>query len=184
MADWGVFKGLPTDLLRGVKVQFRRIKVDVGSTGFYLGHEFRFYVDYGTPTTGDFYLKFEPSVNVQIINTSIELTTGSAVIENIYSGTETTPFTNILEPLRANAMTFTPNYASQVSLSGGGVVGGSPVQSDILRAAAGDQAHKAASVSNGAESARAAPPGTYYYKLTLDAAIGTFRLRWEEFPSE
>lgn len=175
----------PFDLLTdGGDGNFRRLRVDVGQTGFFAGREVRTFWEFNIPSGETRVVKVMAPVNTILQVFSVELALAAIRLELVAGGTEAGAFTNALPLFRTNEMTTADAYAPQVAMAWGGSHAGGTVI-DVLTAYSGDNANKAVASAVSEESPNGFPPGTYYLRFTNTdgaTATGIFRARWEERP--
>jgi hypothetical protein len=161
----------------------RRLRVDVAQTGFFSGHEGRTFKEWPASTTETYVIKAVVPVNIILFFLSVELELGSARIETVVGGTEGGTFSETLPIFPTNTMTEKPQppYVNQVVLTAGGTHSGGTVL-DILRVKTDADTKKSTSVGSSASDERGVAANTYYFRIALDTAIGTFKARWEERP--
>lgn len=174
----------PFDLLTdGGDGPNRRIRVDVAQTGFFAGREFRTFKEWTAATTETYVIKAVVPINVILFEFGIELEAGTVRVETVFGGTEGGSFSEALPIFSTNNMSEKPQppYAASVTLTGGGTLTGGLVL-DVLRAKTSDNSNFAGSVGASAGAERGIAIGTYYFRITLTAAIGVLKARWEERP--
>lgn len=167
----------PEKLLTDGDGEFARLRVDVGQTGFFAGHEYRTFQKLSIASGGTVAIRATVQVNIILFETSFYTEDSSIEIELRAGGTAAGPWTS-MPVLRKNTMTTAPVIANQVTLDyDGGHTGG--ILIDIVRVPANN---KGSSVS-GASSERGVGPGTYYYVVknvgNLTATV-IFNGYWEE----
>lgn len=160
-----------------------RIRVDVGQTSFFEGREFRTFKEWTTATTSTYVVRIIVPVNTILTELSIHVEEGSARVESIAGGTPGGTFAETLPIFSTNTMTEIPQppYVGQVTLTAGGTHTGGTLL-DPLRVKTSGNSNFASSVGESAGGPRGVVPGTYYFRITLTGAIGTFKARWEERP--
>lgn len=161
-----------------------RLRVDVGQTGFFAGREFRTFREINLATSAVLVFKLVFPVNTIVWRLGIEITAGDVRVENVSSGTEGGTFSETLPVVPRNAMTErpTPLYTPVNTILTGGTYTGGTV-SDVLMAKTAGNSNFADSIGTQEGDERAAPPGTYFVRMTaVEAVTGVFKLRWEERP--
>jgi hypothetical protein len=177
----------PFDLLTdGGTGDHRRLRVDVGQTGFFAGREFRTFMEYDIPTAQTAVLKITVPVNVILLQLIMETTRGAFKLEAVVLGTEGGTFSTNLPIRPANSMTEAPQppHTPQVSIVTGGTLAGGTVI-EIVKGATSGQGAQVASLDSSGVMERGVAPGTYYFRLTNtsnDDLEGVLRMRWEERP--
>jgi len=160
-----------------------RIRVDVGQTGFFEGREFRTFKEWVAPTTATEVIKVVVPINVILFELSVELDAGTVRVETVIGGTEGVAFSTALPIFPTNTMTEKPQppYVNQVLLTTGGTLTGGTLL-DPLRGKTSDNSNFSSSVGASSGAERGVGPATYYFRITLTAATGVFKARWEERP--
>lgn len=158
-----------------------RVRVDVAQTGFFAGHQFRTFKEWATATNATYVIRATVPIDVILFELFIELEDGTARIETVVGGTPGGAFAEILPVIPSNTMDERPQppYEAQVVLEAGGTLADGTVL-DVLRIKTADNSNFAASVGAGSGAERGVGPNTYYFRMTLNGAIGVFRARWEE----
>lgn len=174
--------GLPADLLTADRRGTRRLRVDVGQTGFFERREFRISEELNIPTGTSLVYRFESPVNFILWEQVLECDANLLKFEAIVGGTEGGTFTPV--PIWGkNRMNEQPEYTGQVMVSKGGTVAGGQVAEFLRIKAAGATAQRS-SVGMSVGSERGLPAGVYHMKLSAIGGdvTGTFALVWEERP--
>lgn len=172
----------PFDLLTdGGDGPNRRLRVDVAQTGFFAGREFRTFKEWTAAATETYVIKAVVPIDIILFELGMQLDEGAVRIETLIGGTEGGSFSETLPIFPTNTMTEKPQppYVNQVVLTAGGTLSGGTLL-DQLRAKTSGNTNFAASVGTSAGAERGVGPNTYYFRLTLAGAIGTFKARWEE----
>lgn len=174
---------LPHDLYTSTKEGFRRLRVDIAQTSFFEGREFRTFKEWTTATTQTYVIKAIVPLNIVLFSLTSSIEAGTIRIETVVGGTEGGTFSEVLPIFAANTMSTRPSpfYTNQTVLSAGGSLTGGTVI-DVLRIKSADNSNFAGSVGVGATDERGVGANTYYFRITLTGAIGTFKARWEERP--
>lgn len=177
----------PYDLLTdGGTGSYRRLRVDVGQTGFFAGREFRTIHEFSIATGASEVIKVVAPCNTIVQMFAAELQTAKLRVELLFGGTESGTFSNALSIFKTNTMSTSSNYVRQVSMMTGGThIGGTLV--DLLLLKSGDGTSESKDVLTTATEALPVgfPAGTYYIRLINTdgaTATGVFRARWEERP--
>lgn len=179
--------GMPTDLYTdGGTGPSRRLRVDVGQTGFFAGREFRSYFELNVPVAGQRSFRFTSPVDFILTGQSMELDQGGLRLA-IFAGTITPGGTWTSVPvIGRNRMLERPQpyYVPLVSIETGGTFTGGDEQ-DVLRVKTTTQSNQASNVGGEQDDVRGLPPGTYYVRLeplagVNDASLGVYSVRWEE----
>lgn len=200
---WGPFKKLvdmldgsyaeqqvshpPFDLLTdGGNGPSRRLRVDVGQTGFFSGKEARTFREFSIGTGTSLVLKFVVPINVILQQQGIELDSGSVRITNTVGGTPGGTFSETLPVILKNNMSDrpTPFYAAQVVVTAGGTITGATVL-DVHRVVAATATAQQSTVGNVVGDERGIAANTYhviYENFGTGSATGTLFFIWEERP--
>lgn len=164
----------------------RRIRVDVGQTGFFAGREFRTFKRYELSASQSVYVKIVSPVNFILQGLGLQVDIGHVHLE-AYSGvTETGTFSVALPILGANRMTERPEpyYEPQMTFhDGGSFTDGTML--DLLSVKADLQSSQSTTQDAAVAGERGLPAGSYYLKITNQensAAELIIRARWEERP--
>lgn len=184
---------LPPDMYSSNSENYRRIRVDVGQTGFFRGREARSFFEFNIPANNVQVLKFVSPVNFVLIEQSVSVDAGSIRFQALTGATEVATFNTSIPVFGKNRMTEreSPFYNFQVTLSthaapvafGSGVTGGTVTEN--VRVVAANATAQQQTVSGGAQTERGLPAGTYYLRLHnfgSGAATGVYSLVWEERP--
>lgn len=177
----------PYDLLTdGGDGEYRRLRVDVGQTGFFAGREFRTLYEIAIATGATEVIKVVSSVNTIIQMFSAEIISAKLRVELRTGGTEGGTFGTALPIFKTNTMTTASSYTSNVTIAVGGThTGGTLV--DLLLLKSGDGTSQSKDIVSSASEAlpQGFAAGTFYIKLiNTDGATanGIFKARWEERP--
>lgn len=168
----------------------RRLRVDVGQTGFFAGRMFRDFMRGVIPVAGpSVQFRFVAPIDFILFTQALELTQGALQLE-IYTGATPSGAWTAQTPIGVNRMAERPQpyYAAQCKVeTGGNFSGGTLVDSMYVRTSA---QNSTASNVGGSSSERGLPAGTYYGRLSTltggltvnDAAQYIYQLIWEERP--
>ena len=177
----------PYDLLTdGGDGPNRRLRVDVGQTGFFAGREFRSFKRYQLASSASVYIKVVSPVNFVLQGLGIQVDLGHVHLE-AYSGvTETGTFSVALPILGANRMTErpTPLYEPQMTFHDGGSFTGGTLL-DLISVKADTQSAQSTTQDAAVAGERGLPAGAYYIRIVNQensAADLILRARWEERP--
>ena len=177
----------PFDLLTdGGTGPSRRLRVDIGQTGFFAGREFRTFREFSIAAGATLVLKIVVPLNAILLEQSIELDSGSIRITNAAAGTEGGTFAESLPIIGKNNMTERPApfYTPVITFSAGGTHTGGFVF-DIHRVVASNATAQQATVGRTVGDERGIAPNTYYVRYEnfgSGSATGTFWFIWEERP--
>lgn len=177
----------PYDLLTdGGDGEYRRLRVDVGQTGFFAGREFRTLHEIAIATGATEVIKVVSNVDTIVQMFSAEIISAKLRVELRVGGTEGGTFSNALPIFKTNTMTTASSYTSNVTMAYGGThTGGTLV--DLLLLKSGDGTSQSKDVVSSASEAlpQGFSAGTFYIKLINtdgSTANGIFKARWEERP--
>ena len=175
----------PYDLLTdGGDGDYRRLRVDVGQTGFFAGREFRSFLQFSIPTSTELIIKIVAECDTIVQQIVADLTLAAIRFELRVGGTEGGTFSTALPVFKTNQTSTVSDYASQITLAYGGThTGGTLV--DVFEAISGSNVNKAVAQTVTENLPVGFPAGTYYIKLVnIDGAtaLGILKLRWEERP--
>jgi hypothetical protein len=176
----------PFDLLTdGGTGPNRRIRVDVGQTGFFGGREFRTFRRLNITAGTSVVVKAVVPVDIVLFGLEANIYQGLLDIETVVGGTEGGTFSETLPIFPRNTMSERPAplYTPVVTLAAGGThTGGTVLDPLIVKAA--DNSNFAASVGLASSDERGVGAGTYYFRLSAVSGqgdvLGTFKARWEE----
>jgi hypothetical protein len=166
-----------------LNIDNRRIKVDVGQTGFFDRREFRISQELNISSGSSLVYKFSSPVNFILWEQALECDANLLKFEAVVGGTPSGSFTTPIAIWGKNRMTEQPEYIGQVSINTGGSVTGGQV-AEVLRIQASGATAQRVSAGSTAGSERGLPPGDYYLRLSAIGGnvSGTFALIWEERP--
>ena len=177
------YKVIPDDLFTDDNGPNRRLRVDVAQTGFFSGHESRTFKEWQTATTATYVIKAVVPINIILFDLGIQIEEGSARIETLVGGTAGGTFSETLPIFSTNTMSEKPQppYVGQVVLTAGGTHTGG-ILLDVVRCKTSGNDNRASTVGATVGSERGIGANTYYFRITLTGAIGTFKARWEDRP--
>lgn len=158
----------------------RRLRVDVGQTGFFSGREFRTFHEFTTDTV----FKVVVPINTILWFLDINLLEGECRLESVVGGTEGGSFSNTLPIFGRNNMTERPEpfYTNQVVITSGGTHTGGTIL-DVLLNKTSDNSNFASSVGTATGDERGVAANTYYLRLTVTGITrGILKVWWEERP--
>lgn len=167
---------------------YDRLRVDVGQTGFFVGREFRNYVEFSLPIGNTLYYRFVSPIDF-ILQTQLLAVDAGGVRLSVWIGNVTPAgvWTN-LPVIGKNRMSTIrqPAYVSQCQVQiGGTFTGGTEV--DVIRVRCASQSVSAQTVGSSQDDERGLPAGTYYIKIepltgVNDTSTGIYQIAWEERP--
>lgn len=177
----------PFDLLTdGGDGPNRRLRVDVGQTGFFAGREFRTFREFSIAAGQTLVVRIVVPINVILAEQGVELDDGSIRVTNASGGTPGGSFSEVLPIIGKNNMSDRPSpfYASAVVFSAGGTHTGGFVF-DVHRIVAATATAQKSSVGRIVGDERGVAAATYYVRYEnfgSGTATGTFWYIWEERP--
>ena len=177
---------LPKDFVTTGPDGYRRVRVDVSETGFFIGTQFRTFKELSISSGTSYYVKVVSTVNLILMDTQLAMDAGSVRMTLYASPTPSGTWSESWPIVPANQMTTrpTPVYTSGVTITAGGTFTDGTV-GDIVRVVSANATAQQSSVGNTENNKRGYPPGTYYYKLESignGTATGTYHSLWEERP--
>ena len=177
----------PFDLLTdGGDGPNRRLRVDIGQTGFFAGREFRTFREFSIAAGQTLVLRIVVPINAILSEQSVELDSGSIRITNASGGTPGGSFAETLPVIGKNNMSERPLplYTPQIVFTSGGTHTGGFIF-DIHRVVAATATAQQSTVGNIIGDERGVAAGTYYVRYEnfgSGAATGTLWFFWEERP--
>lgn len=178
----------PSDLLTNPKEGFRRVRVDVAQTGFFLGRQGRVHRELSIHSGQTITFRFTTAVNTIIMANQLSIDSGSVRMRIYTAGTPSGAFTETLTPILQNRMTSRPLdiYELQNTMQSGAVTIGGAVPEDAIRVVAASATAQQSSVGGSQDDVRGIP-GNFvaYYELTNignNTVNGVWRYIWEERP--
>lgn len=174
---------LTEDLITESTPGTRRLKVDVGQTGFFSRREFRISQELNIPSGTSITYKFSSPVNFILWEQVLECDANLLKFEAVVGGTPSGTFATQVAIWGKNRMTEQPEYVGVVTITTGGSVTGGQVAEVLRLQAAGSNAQRS-SIGLAVGSERGLPAGDYYLRLSAIGGnvTGTFALVWEERP--
>lgn len=173
---------MASNLMTDGNSEVRRLRVDVGQTGFFAGREFRTFLELDISNT--LTIQVNVPLDVILFNLQLDLVEGGARIATIVGGTPSGSFGVTMPVIPVNSMSNAPAYTPLVTLAHGGSVSGGTVL-DVLLAQTSNIGSAAQSVGAGGQGERGIAAGTYYYQIEPTSGsnlVAVFRGRWEERP--
>ena len=173
----------PSDLLTSAREGTRRLRVDVGQTGFFERREFRISQELSIASGQALTFKFSSPVNFILWEQVLECDANLLKFEAVVGGTPIGTFNTPVPIWGKNRMTEQLEHTGVVTIHTGGSVTGGQV-AEVLRIQAAGATAQRSSVGNSVGSERGLPPGDYYLRLSAIGGnvTGTFALVWEERP--
>ncbi|WP_064746804.1 hypothetical protein [Lysobacter antibioticus] len=164
----------------------RRLRVDVGQTGFFAGREFRTFKELNVANGSTYVVKALVPINIILFGLEIVLDQGFARVSTHVGGTEGGSFSETLPVIPRNNMSERPLplYTPQVMLAAGGTHSGG-TEIDLIRIKVENATGAQASVGSAQQDERGIAAATYYIRVAnvgSGSLTGTFKARWEERP--
>lgn len=177
---------LPTDIYTSTKEGFRRVRIDIGQTGFFEGREFRTFKEFSIPTGQTYVVKVVVPINAILFSQGVELDAGSIRITNATGGTPGGTFSETLPVIGKNNMSTrpTPFYVPQIVFTAGGTHTGGFIF-DVHRVVTSQASSQEFTVGAVTADERGIAAATYYVRyenIGIGTATGTFFFFWEERP--
>ncbi|BAJ51816.1 hypothetical protein CJ97_gp28 [Ralstonia phage RSB2] len=179
----------------------QRVQVDIGSTGFALGREFRTFVRLNHTSATTIYLRLIAPINFNLLRQKLTLVSGAAEA-TAWLGATPSSFVGATVPIIGRNRQIgregypteaDPPYVAQLTFekaSSGTFSGGTEV--DVLQVNSGtNQGSNSSSNVDSESDVRGLPPDTYWLKIgpiagitNTDQVIGTYELVFEERPAD
>lgn len=174
----------PLPLLSDNGGEYARMRVDVGSSGFFAGREFRTFKEFNLAGGASVVYRYSTAVPLIVNFTHGQAWSGDCRIEIISEGgTQGGTFNVAVPSLRTNRMpTADLDYTSQVTVTTGGTLtGGTAAEISQLYSGSGSGRHHEITSDM---RPYGLPAGVFYVKVTAlgGAATGAINMRWEERP--
>lgn len=174
----------PHDTMTSDREGFRRLRVDIGQTAFFVGKEGRTFKELNIPQGGRYVVEITLPVDVILFDLSISIDAGSVRLLTIAGGTSTGTFGEILPIIPKNTMSSRqqPFYVLQTQLKDGGDVTGGTVI-DVARVVTSGATAKQSTVGGSVSSERGVGAGTYHWvfeNISNSTVTGMFSCYWEE----
>jgi hypothetical protein len=173
---------LAQDMYTSTVEGFRRIRVDVGQTGFFEGREFRTFKELDIPTGGTYTVKVTVNRNTIFWNMSVVLESGGIRLLTVAGGADTVAPTGSLPRIPKNRMTVAPVVEPLNILQDGGSMAGGTII-DVSRLSKTSSTAQRSSIGGSIADERGVAPGVYYFvfqNTSNNQVIGTFHAFWEE----
>lgn len=174
----------PHDTMTSKREGFRRLRVDVGQTGFFEGREARTFKELNIAAGARYVIEITLPTNVILYEVNLSLDAGSVRLSTITNGTSTGTFNEILPVIPKNTMTTRPapyHVFQTVLKAGGDVTGGTVI--DIARIISSGATSKQATVGGVVSGERGVAPGLYHWvfdNISNSPATGVFSCFFEE----
>lgn len=160
--------------------RFGRTPVDVGSTGFFLGQEFRFFYEFNIPNAESRWLRVIVPVDFTLKLQTFTVDQGALRFRAWRDSTDTGPWSAPASPtsgyFNRNPSAATEiGYVQQstVELGGNGAAGTDGTVSEIVRVRSAGATAQQATIGQNVISERGVPAGTYYLQLENIAGSGS-----------
>ncbi len=177
--------GIPADMFTSPNVGERRLRVDVGQTGFFAGREFRSFYEFSIATGQSVVLRFVSPVDFILFQQVLTVDAGGIKMTGELGGTPAGSFNVAMPIIGKNRMSKIPQppYVAQAAMATGGTLTGATVV-DIMRVVTASATAQQISVGNTADE-RGLPAGAYYIRLanlSNGTSTGVYSLYFEERP--
>lgn len=162
---------LPSDVWTTNTESFRRLRVDVAQTSFFLGKQFRSYYDFTLSALGVRYFRFTSLVDFVLYEQNISISDG-AVRLSVWTGATPSGSWTSIPVIGKNRMSSIPQppYVTQVTFETGGTfTGGTEVE--VIRVVSATATAQRSSVGASSGDERGLPASTFYIKV--EATAGT-----------
>lgn len=164
--------------------EHRRLKVDVGHTGFYQGREFRTFYEFNIAAGQSTYLRFVSPIDFIVFQQNLEVDDGSIRMSISSGGTPAGSFNVQLPIIGRNRMSERPLplYEPVITVQSGGTHSGG-TELDVMRLVAANATSQRTSIGASISDERGLPAGTFYLRFQnfgTGAATGVYSLYWEE----
>lgn len=160
----------------------RRLRVDVGQTGFFAGREFRTWKELNLTQGQVYVVKAVVPVDLILFSNVLQLATGEVKMFTSFGGTEGGTFSESLPVLPRNTMSERPSpfYTPLVTLTAGGTLT-DETNIDLVWVKTADNSNFSGNVGGSLGEERGVGANTYHFKLTaIAAATGVWSAWWEE----
>lgn len=163
--------------------QTPRLKTETSTAAFFEGRQYRYFKEIAVTEGTEYTIRVGVTKDLILRGVILTIDTGHCKMYTIAGGTETTPFNNVLTPIRKNTMSTAPNIPSTTLLSDGGTHAGG-VTIDVISLEASSQQNFRTTVGSSPYDERGVGAGIYYFKFAAQATkgnvSGVFRCFWEE----
>lgn len=181
-ADKHLTVDLPKDFYTETLESYRRIRVDVAQTSFFLGKQFRSYSDFTLAALGVKYFRFTSLVDFVLFDQNISVSDG-AVRLSVWTGATPSGSWTPVPVIGKNRMSSIPQppYVSQVVFETGGTfTGGTEVEA--IRVVSATATAQRSTVGSSSGDERGLPATTFYIKVeaTAGTPVCVYSLYWEE----
>lgn len=177
---------LQPDLYTSSLEYYRRLRVDIGSTGFFRGLEFRTFKELSISQGTTYTIRAVVPINVILLEQGLEVDAGSLRIRTYIGGTAGGTYSETLPIVARNSMSEIPQppYVSQVVFTAGGTqTDGTLV--DVHRRVVSNATATQATIGGALGFERGLAANTYYVKfenIGTGTVTGTTSFAWEERP--
>ena len=173
---------LPSDVWTETKEGFRRLRVDLGQTSFFLGKQFRSYYDFSLAAAEVRYFRFTSLTDFVLFDQSLSISGGSVRL-SVWTGATPSGVWTSIPVIGKNRMTSIPQppYVTNVTFQTGGTfTGGTEVEA--IRLVAATATAQQSTVGANAGDERGLPATTFYIKVeaTNSTPVVIYSLYWEE----
>jgi hypothetical protein len=179
----------PDDLLTSKREGFRRVRVDVGQTGFWEGREFRSFIELSIAQGASQWIKVYAPVPFILFNQNLQIDSGSVRFSAFAGATGTGTYNTAMPVIGKNRMptrraydTISGFYEPKLTVStGGAATGGTLVE--VFRLVAANSTAQQTTVGGAMSDERGLPAGDYYLKIeniSNSTTAGVYSIFWEE----
>jgi len=180
----------PSDLLSSTKDGTRRVKVDVGSTGFFEARTFRISYEFSTENGNEIatatsrWLRFTAPINFLLQRQTADVDDGAIRARIFRAGVESGTWSSV--NISATNLVNVSGYVGQITVDDGGSVDtAGEIAAETLRVRAVSATAQRSTIVAAASDERLIIAGTYYIQVENIASgvtQGVFTLGWEERP--
>lgn len=174
----------PHDTMTSEEEGYRRLRVDIGQTAFFVGKEGRTFKELNIPQGGRYVVEITLPVDVILFDLSLSIDAGSVRLSTIAGGTSTGTFGETLPVIPKNTMSSRqqPFYVLQAQLKAGGDVTGGTVI-DVARVVASGSTSKQSTAGGNVSGERGVGAGRYHWvfeNISNSTVTGVFSCYFEE----
>ena len=181
----------PSDLMTSQREGFRRVRVDVGQTGFWEGREFRSFIELSIPQNQSRWVKVSAPVSFILFNQTLQIDSGAVRFSAFAGATGSGDYNAAMPVIGKNRMptrraydTVSGFYEPKLTVAtGGAATGGTLVE--VFRLVAANSTAQQTTVGGSMSDERGLPPGEYYLQienLSNSTVTGVYSIFWEERP--
>jgi hypothetical protein len=177
----------PHDVMTSDREGFRRLRVDVGQTAFFVGREARTFKELSIAQGQRYVAQITLPVDVVLFESNLSIDNGSIKLSTIANATAVDSFFDVWPIIPKNTMSSrqVPYYTPQTEIVGGGSITGGTVI-DVARVVSPSSTSKHTTVGGTISGERGVGAGTYYWvfeNIGNGTVTGVFSCFWEERPT-